>query len=60
MTAKKLIKLNKALPLNGKKNIAFDRIEIYSREKNGVRINLIHINNINKLSKNIKKVIKEI
>ena len=56
--ATKLIRLNKALPLNGKKNIAFDRIEIYSREKNGIRINLVHINNINKLSKNIKKVIK--
>ena len=57
--ATKLIKLNKALPLNGKKDIAFDNIEIFSREKKGVKVNLIHFKKINKLSKNIRKVIKK-
>ena len=57
--ATKLIKLNKALPLNGKKDIAFDNIEIFSREKKGVMVNLIHLKKINKLSKNIRKVIKK-
>ena len=57
--AKKLIQTKKALPLNGKKNIAFDSIEIYSREKRGVKVNLIHINKVNKLNKKIKKIVKE-
>ena len=57
--ATKLIKLNKALPLNGKKDIAFDNIEIFSRKKKGVKVNLIHLKKINKLSKNIRKVIKK-
>ena len=57
--AKKLIKKNNALPLNGKKNIAFDYIEIFSREKNGIKTNLIHINKINKLRKDIKKIVNE-
>ena len=30
---KNLIKSKKAFPLNGKKNIAFDKIEIFIREK---------------------------
>ncbi len=54
-----LLKKNKALPLNGKKNIAFDSIEIFSREKKGIKVKLIHINKINKLRKNIKKIIKK-
>ena len=29
----KLIRLRKAFPLNGKKNIAFDKIEIFVRDK---------------------------
>jgi dihydropteroate synthase len=55
----KLLKKNLALPLNGKKNIAFDSIEIFSREKKGIKVDLIHINKVNKLRKNIKKVIKK-
>ena len=35
--ARRLIKLNKAFPLNGKKNIAFDQLEIFSREKRKVK-----------------------
>ena len=38
--ARRLVKLNKAFPLNGKKNIAFDQLEIFSREKNKVKTNL--------------------
>ena len=31
--AEKLIKSKKALPLNGRKNLAFDNIEIFIRDK---------------------------
>ena len=47
-----LIKLKKAFPLNGKKNIAFDQLEIFSsgkKEKNKTK--LIHIKEINTLNK---------
>ena len=57
--AKRLIQIKKALPLNGKKNIAFDRIEIFSREKNEVKVNSIHINKVIKLDKKIKKIVKK-
>ena len=40
-----------------KKNIAFDNIEIFSREKSRVKVNQIHINKINKLNKDIKKIV---
>ena len=56
--ARRLVKLNKAFPLNGKKNIAFDQLEIFSREKRKVRTILIHIKEINTLNKHIKKVVK--
>ena len=49
--ARRLIKLNKAFPLNGKKNIAFDQLEIFSREKRKVKTRLIHIKEINTLNK---------
>ena len=54
----KLIKNKNALPLNGKKNIAFDSIEIFSRQNKGIKVNLININKINKLSKKVKEVVK--
>ena len=54
--ATKLIKLNKALPLNGKKDIAFDNIEIFSREKKGVKVNLIHL----KKSINLVKILERL
>jgi len=56
--AKSLIKSNKAFPLNGKKDIAFDRIEIFIREKRKIKSVLINIKDINKLNKNIKKIVK--
>jgi dihydropteroate synthase len=53
-TAKNLIKKKLALSLCGKKNIAFDNIEILSRNKLTKRIN---IRNIKKLPKQVKKII---
>ena len=57
--ARKLIQTKKALPLNGKNNIAFDSIEIFSREKRGVKVNLIKVNKVLKLNKKIRKIVKE-
>ena len=56
--AKRLIKTKKALPLNGKKTIAFDNIEILKRDKNKIKSQLIHIKNLNKLNSEAKKIIK--
>ena len=53
-TAKNLIKKKLALSLCGKKNIAFDNIEILSRDKPTKRIN---IRNIKKLPNQIKKIV---
>ena len=49
-----LINNNKAIPLNGNKNISFDHIEIISRTSK----KKISINKINGLSKSLKKLIK--
>ena len=35
--ASSLIKSNKAFPLNGKKDIAFDKIEIFTRDKRKIK-----------------------
>ena len=53
-----LIKSNKAFPLNGKKDIAFDKIEIFTRDKRKIKNKLIHIKEINKLKKNVRKIVK--
>ncbi|MDB9760390.1 dihydropteroate synthase [Pelagibacteraceae bacterium] len=52
--AKNLITKKLALPLCGNKNIAFDNIEILSRDK---QTKLINIKNIKKLPNKIKKII---
>ena len=57
--ATSLIKSNKAFPLNGKKDIAFDKIEIFTRGKKKITSNVIHIKDIKNIKKNIKKVIKK-
>ena len=49
-TAKKLIERKKALPLNGRKDIAFDTIEILSREKKRVKSKLVSIKEIKNLT----------
>ena len=55
--AEKLVRSKKALPLNGNKRLAFDNIEIFIRDKRKIKSTLIHFKNINKLSKNVKKII---
>ena len=52
--AKNLIKKKLALPLCGNKNIAFDCIEILSRDK---KVKLINIRNIKNLTNQIKKTV---
>ena len=54
-----LIKSRKALPLNGKKYLAFDKIEIFTRDKGRTKSNLIHIKDITRLKKKIKKIVKD-
>ena len=44
--ATSLIKSNKAFPLNGKKDIAFDKIEIFVRGKKKITSNVILIKDI--------------
>ncbi len=57
--ARSLIRSKKALPLNGKKDLAFDSIEIFIRYGRKIKTNLIHFKNIPKLRKNIKNVVKK-
>ena len=57
--AEKLIRSRKALPLNGKKNLAFDNIEIFIRDKKKVNSKLIHLRDIKKLSKSLKKTVNK-
>jgi len=57
--AEKLLKSKKALPLNGKKNLAFDNIEIFIRDKQKIKSKLIHFKDVNKLSKSTKKTINK-
>ena len=55
--ARNLIKSKKAFPLNGKKDIAFDKIEIFIREKGRVKSKLVYFKDIKKLKKNIKNIV---
>ena len=57
--AEKLIRSKNALPLNGKKHLAFDNIEIFIRDKKQVNSKLIHFRDIKKLSKSVKKTINK-
>ena len=50
-----MLKLKKALPLHGNNELSFDTVEILSRKKR----KKINIKNINSLSINLKKKIKE-
>ena len=52
--SKKLVKEKKSLPLNGNREISFDRIQIISRKFQKE----ISIHNINDLSKKIKMKVK--
>ncbi len=53
--ATKLIKKKVAMPLCGKKNIAFDKIEIFRRNNKKVETKIINIKDIKKL-KNFEKI----
>ena len=57
--AAKLIKQKKALPLCGNKNIAFDNIEFFSRDKNNIKSKFFNISQINKLKISQQKKIKK-
>ena len=57
--AKSLIKKNKALPLCGNKNIAFNNIEIITRNKKKIYKENIKIEKIKQISKLKKKIIVE-
>ena len=57
--AKKLIQSKKALPLNDKKNIAFDTLEIFERKKNKIESHLIYFKDVKKLRKNLKNIVKQ-
>ena len=58
--ARKLINENKALPLTGKLNIAFDQVEIINREKKKIiKSNYFHINDIKSFNKNILAVVSK-
>jgi dihydropteroate synthase len=56
--SKNLIKKKLAFPLCGNNQIAFDKIEIFIREKKKITSKIISIKNINKERKNIRKKIK--
>ena len=49
-TANKLIQKKKALPLNGRRDLAFDTIEILSREKKGVKSKFFSIKEVKNLN----------
>ena len=58
--AKKLVKAKKALPLAGNNNIAFDQLEIFERKKrNKIKSKFYHISKINKLTNQLKIVVKK-
>ena len=50
-----LIKKKAALSLCGQKDIAFDSIEIFTRDKNKATSKVINLKNINKLNRSEKK-----
>ena len=57
--AKHLIKKNHALPLCGNKNIAFNTLEIFSKNKGKINSKIISFKDIKSLSKFEKKKLKK-
>ena len=53
--SKKLLKVNSTLSLGGSKNISFDQVEIFSRNRNKVLSKIINIKQIKNLPQIIKK-----
>ena len=58
-TARTLIKKKLALPLCGNKNVAFDKVDVITREKNKVTSKIVKIINIKNLSFYSKKKVKQ-
>ena len=56
--AKLLIKKKIALPLCGNKNIAFDKVEVFTRNNNKVSSQIINLKKINNLNNPLKKKVK--
>ena len=56
--SKRLIKSKKSLPIGKNNSISFDQIEIFSRKKKAVSSQVIHIEKIKFLPKELKKKIK--
>tara|TARA_B100001093_G_scaffold91434_1_gene83602 strand:- start:640 stop:1701 length:1062 start_codon:yes stop_codon:yes gene_type:complete len=54
-----LIENKSALPLCGNKNIAFDKIEIITRNKNKITSNIINIKKISKLNTSLNKIVRK-
>ena len=52
--AKKLVKNKKALPLGGNKEISFNQIEIFTKNRKKISSKIIDIKKINLLHKKIK------
>ena len=57
--SKKMVKTKKALPLCGNKEISFDQIEIFSKNKKKIESRTINIKKINFLPKSIKTKVTE-
>ena len=57
--ARLLIRNKLALPLCGNKDIAFDKVEIFTRKNNKVLSKIINIKDINSLRFSFKKKIKK-
>ena len=57
--AKSLIKQKKALPLCANKYLAFDTIEIFTRNKSEIKSQIIHFKKISKLENKIKFCVKK-
>ena len=57
--AKLLIRKKLAFPLCGSKNIAFDKIEIFTRKKKKISSRVLSIKKINSLNLSLKKKIKK-
>ena len=53
--SKELVKKKLSLPLCGNKNISFDKIEIFSRNKKNVNSKIVDLKKLKFLPKTIKK-----
>ena len=57
--ARALLKKKKALPLCGSKKVAFNKIEIFSRNKQSIKTKLINLHDVKNLKKKEQKIIRK-